>query len=105
MRWRRSETRTGSPGCSELADAEPAGSAVGRAGRGDQDRDPAGLQGRHASPTSPSVTASRLVDTLRRVHARGGQKKVDFYLRLRALGIFPADAPHTIRAFGQAPGG
>ena len=24
-----------------------------------------------------------LVDTLRRVHARGGQKKVDFYLRLR----------------------
>ena len=31
-----------------------------------------------------------LVDTLRRVHARGGQKKVDFYLRLRALGIFPA---------------
>ena len=25
-------------------------------------------------------------------------------LRLRALGIFPADAPATIRAFGQAQG-
>jgi len=45
-----------------------------------------------------------LVDTQRRVHARGGQRKVDFYLRLRALGIFPADAPATIRAFGQAQG-
>jgi len=45
-----------------------------------------------------------LVDTLRRVHARGGQKKVDFYLRLRALDIFPADAPATIRAFGLAMG-
>jgi hypothetical protein len=45
-----------------------------------------------------------LVDTLRQVHARGGQKKVDFYLRLRAIGIFPDDAPHTIRAFGQATG-
>jgi hypothetical protein len=44
-----------------------------------------------------------LVDTQCRVHVRGGQKKVDFYLRLRALGIFPADAPATIRAFGQAP--
>ena len=32
-----------------------------------------------------------LVDTQRRVHVRGGQK-VDFYLRLRALGIFPDDA-------------
>lgn len=45
-----------------------------------------------------------LADTQRRVHARGGQRKVDFYLRLRALGIFPADAPATIRAFGQALG-
>jgi hypothetical protein len=45
-----------------------------------------------------------LVDTQRRVHARGGQKKVDFYLRLRALGIFPGDAPATIRAFGLAMG-
>ena len=45
-----------------------------------------------------------LADTQRRVHARGGQRKVDFYLRLRALGIFPADAPATIRAFGQAQG-
>jgi hypothetical protein len=45
-----------------------------------------------------------LVDAQRRVHVRGGQKKVDFYLRLRALGIFPADAPATIRAFGQAQG-
>jgi site-specific recombinase XerD len=45
-----------------------------------------------------------LVDTQRRVHARGGQKKVDFYLRLRALGIFPPDAPATIRAFGLALG-
>lgn len=45
-----------------------------------------------------------LADTQRRVHVRGGQKKVDFYLRLRALGIFPEDAPHTIRAFGLAAG-
>ena len=45
-----------------------------------------------------------LADTQRRVHARGGQRKVDFYLRLRALGIFPADAPATIRAFGHGPG-
>ncbi|MEU3601910.1 site-specific integrase [Streptomyces sp. NPDC006798] len=45
-----------------------------------------------------------LVDTQRRVHARGGQKKVDFYLRLRAMGIFPEDAPATIRAFGFALG-
>ena len=45
-----------------------------------------------------------LVDTQRRVQARGGQKKVDFYLRLRALGIFPPDAPATIRAFGLAGG-
>ena len=45
-----------------------------------------------------------LADTQRRVHARGGQKKIDFYLRLRALGIFPADAPATIRAFGLAQG-
>jgi hypothetical protein len=45
-----------------------------------------------------------LADTQRRVHVRGGQKKVDFYLRLRSLGIFPEDAPHTIRAFGLAAG-
>ena len=45
-----------------------------------------------------------LVDTQRQVHARGGQKKIDFYLRLRALGIFSADAPATIRAFGLAMG-
>src|SRR5439155_24448002 len=45
-----------------------------------------------------------LADTQRLVHARGGQKKVDFYLRLRALGTFPADAPATIRAFGLAQG-
>jgi integrase len=45
-----------------------------------------------------------LVDTQRRVHVRGGQKKVDFYLRLHALGVFPDDAPHTIRAFGLAAG-
>ncbi len=45
-----------------------------------------------------------LVDAQRRVHARGGQKKVDFYLRLRALGTFPEDAPATIRAFGLALG-
>jgi hypothetical protein len=44
------------------------------------------------------------VDTLRRVHVRGGQRKVDFYLRLRALDIFPEDAPATIRAFGLAAG-
>lgn len=45
-----------------------------------------------------------LIDAQRRVHARGGQKKVDFYLRLRTLGIFPEDAPATIRAFGLALG-
>jgi len=45
-----------------------------------------------------------LVETMRRVHTRGGQKKVDFYLRLRALGVFPGDAPHSIRAFGLAGG-
>jgi integrase len=45
-----------------------------------------------------------LADTQRRVQARGGQKKVDFYLRLHALGVFPADAPATIRAFGMAQG-
>src|SRR5260370_938870 len=28
-----------------------------------------------------------LADPQRRVHVRGGQRKVDFYLRLRALGI------------------
>jgi hypothetical protein len=45
-----------------------------------------------------------LVDTPRRMHVRGGQKKVVFYLRLHALGIFLDDAPHTIRAFGLAAG-
>jgi integrase len=45
-----------------------------------------------------------LFDTQRRVHVRGGQHKVDFYLRLRTLGVFPEDAPATIRAFGQALG-
>ncbi|MER5263142.1 hypothetical protein ABTZ99_13840 [Actinosynnema sp. NPDC002837] len=45
-----------------------------------------------------------LADTQRRVHVRGGQKKVDFCLRLRALGIFPEDAPHAVRAFGLAAG-
>jgi integrase len=45
-----------------------------------------------------------LADTQRQVHARGGQRKVDFYLRLRSLGVFPADAPATIRAFGMAQG-
>jgi integrase len=45
-----------------------------------------------------------LADTQRRVHARGGQRKVDFYLRLHALGIFPDGAPATIRAFGMAQG-
>ena len=45
-----------------------------------------------------------MADTQRLVHSRGGQKKVDFYLRLHALGVFPADAPATIRAFGMAQG-
>ena len=45
-----------------------------------------------------------LADTQRLVQARGGQKKVDFYLRLHALGNFPGDAPATIRAFGMAQG-
>ena len=45
-----------------------------------------------------------LADTQRRVHARGGQKMAGFYLRLHALGVFPADAPATIRAFGMARG-
>jgi integrase len=45
-----------------------------------------------------------MADVQRLVHSRGGQKKVDFYLRLHALGIFPASAPATIRAFGMAQG-
>ena len=45
-----------------------------------------------------------MADAQRLVHSRGGQKKVDFYLRLHALGIFPADAPATIRASGMAQG-
>jgi len=45
-----------------------------------------------------------LVETMRQVHTRGGQKKVDFYLRLRALGVLPDNAPHSIRAFGLAGG-
>ena len=45
-----------------------------------------------------------MADAQRLVHSRGGQKKVDFYLRLHALGTFPADAPATIRAFGMAQG-
>ncbi|MFD4946394.1 tyrosine-type recombinase/integrase [Streptomyces sp. NPDC058409] len=45
-----------------------------------------------------------LFDAQRLVHARGGQHKVDFYLRLRTMGVFPDDAPATIRAFGQALG-
>ncbi len=45
-----------------------------------------------------------MADTQRLAHSRGGQKKVDFYLRLHVLGIFPADAPATIRAFGMARG-
>ncbi|OPC79613.1 hypothetical protein B4N89_00420 [Embleya scabrispora] len=43
-------------------------------------------------------------DTQRRVHVRGGQHKVDFYPRLRALGTFPEDVPATIRACEQALG-
>ncbi len=45
-----------------------------------------------------------MADAQRLVHSRGGQKKVDFYLRLHALAIFPGDAPATIRAFGMAQG-
>src|SRR5258708_8388637 len=45
-----------------------------------------------------------MADPQRVVHSGGGQKKVDFYLRLHALGISPADAPATIRAFGMAQG-
>ncbi|WP_433521351.1 tyrosine-type recombinase/integrase [Nocardia pseudovaccinii] len=47
---------------------------------------------------------AELVDTMRRVQTRGGQKKVDFYLRLRAMGIFGEHSPHSIRAFGLAGG-
>ena len=43
-----------------------------------------------------------LVDTQRRVHVRGGQKKVDFYLRLRALASFPT-TPHTPSARSDSP--
>ncbi len=46
----------------------------------------------------------QLIDTMSQVHTRGGQKKIDFYLRLRALGGFPETAPHSIRAFGLAGG-
>ncbi|MEU4806935.1 hypothetical protein [Actinosynnema sp. NPDC023587] len=86
-----------------LADAGPAGSA---------------LDARIAASRAATLLACKgglvtditggdcveLADTQRLVHVRGGQKKVDFYLRLRALGIFPEDAPHTIRAFGLAVG-
>jgi hypothetical protein len=42
----------------------------------------------------------------RRAHRQRspGQPTGQLYLRLRAIGIFPDDAPHTIRAFGQATG-
>ncbi|MFA3900337.1 site-specific integrase, partial [Rhodococcus qingshengii] len=45
-----------------------------------------------------------LIETMAQVHSRRGQKKIDFYLRLRAMGIFPEDAPHSIRAFGAPVG-
>ena len=45
-----------------------------------------------------------LADTQRRVQVGGGQNGTSFYLRLRALGIFPADAPPTLRAFGRLQG-
>lgn len=45
-----------------------------------------------------------LIDTMAQVHSRRGQKKIDFRLRLRAMGIFPEDAPHSIRAFGAPVG-
>ena len=92
-------------GFARLAQVAEAGPVSARSGhdRGDPDRDVAGLQGRvdHDIAVGDCV---ELVDTLRQVQARGGQKKVDFYLRLRALGIFPDDAPATIRAFGLAAG-
>ncbi len=47
---------------------------------------------------------AEMAGTRRLVHSRGGQKKAGFYLRLHALGIFPAGAPATIRAFGMARG-
>lgn len=50
--------------------------------------------------TIADITVSdcvELVETMRRVHTRGGQKKVDFHLRLRTLGVFPGDAPQRPR--------
>ena len=45
-----------------------------------------------------------LADTQRLVYSSGGRELVDFYLRLHTLGVFTADAPATIRAFGTAQG-
>jgi integrase-like protein len=86
-----------------LADAEPAGS------QGDAKIAATRIATLMACKggTVADVTVGdcvELVETMRRVHTRGGQKKVDFYLRLRALGVFPGDAPHSIRAFGLAGG-
>lgn len=41
------------------------------------------------------------VDAKRRVRAGGGQKKADFYLRMRAMDVFPEDAPATIPPTGH----
>ena len=52
----------------------------------------------------PDITVGDCLETGR--HPAAGarprrQTKADFYLLLHALGIFPADAPATIRAFGR----
>ena len=57
-----------------------------------------------ASPASPSATAWNSSTCNAGCTREAGKKKVDFYLRLRALGVFPEDAPATIRAFGLAAG-
>jgi len=87
----------------QLAEASPAGSA--RDARIAETRIATLLACKGGVITAITVgDCVELIDTQRKVHARGGQKKVDFYLRLRALGIFASDAPATIRAFGLALG-
>jgi len=87
----------------ELAEADPAGSQLDA--RVAETRIATLLACKGGTISDLTVgDCVELIDTQRRVHTRGGQKKVDFYLRLRALGIFPSDAPPTIRAFGLALG-
>ncbi|WP_344855677.1 hypothetical protein [Amycolatopsis ultiminotia] len=87
----------------ELAAAEPASSPVDA--KIAATRIATILAGKSGAIADTTVGGCvELVETMRRVHTRGGHKKLGFYLRLRALGVFPGDAPHRIRASGLAGG-